>query len=160
MNSRKVATNDTSRISLPLHLSALHDAFLAVDNAALECDGHTLMLSHALSKAKVPHFRLLGKVTARRYDFELFPHLWLQIDDFIVDYRLRMWISLFCGSGRAIEAPHGIFSSIEHPEYTYEPMKPLPGKELEPQLLDLITDGYSSKICIPEVTSSWYSSDK
>ncbi len=32
----------------PIHLSDLNDAFLAVDSAKLECDGHTLMLSHAL----------------------------------------------------------------------------------------------------------------
>ena len=37
----------------PIHLSDLNDAFLAVDSAKLECDGHTLMLSHALMEAKI-----------------------------------------------------------------------------------------------------------
>jgi hypothetical protein len=57
----------------PIHLSDLNDAFLAVDSAKLECDGHTLMLSHALMEAKIPHLRFLGKVTVKGCDFVLSP---------------------------------------------------------------------------------------
>lgn len=57
----------------PIHLSDLNDAFLAVDSAKLECDGHTLMLSHALMEAKIPHLRFLGKVTVKGCDFVLPP---------------------------------------------------------------------------------------
>lgn len=110
----------------PIHLSDLNDAFLAVDSAKLECDGHTLMLSHALMEAKIPHLRFLGKVTVKGCDFVLSPHLWLQIDGFTVDYRLRMWINLFCGPDKASGAPHGIFSSLHYPKHHYEPLRPAP----------------------------------
>lgn len=112
----------------PIHLSDLNDAFLAVDSAKLECDGHTLMLSHALMEAKIPHLRFLGKVTVKGCDFVLSPHLWLQIDGFTVDYRLRMWINLFCGPDKASGAPHGIFSSLHYPKHHYEPLRPAPCK--------------------------------
>lgn len=143
---------------LPPYLNALHHSLVSVDSAPLECDGHTLMLSHALTEAKIPHIRLLGKVAVPGCDFVLSPHLWLQIEGFTVDYRLRMWISLFCGPDKALMAPHGIFSSLQYPDYQYEPLSPSPGKQLEPTLLDLITEGYYSKICIPELNLSWYSS--
>ncbi|WP_181554074.1 hypothetical protein [Citrobacter freundii] len=141
----------------PIHLSDLNDAFLAVDSAKLECDVHTLMLSHALMEAKIPHLRFLGKVTVKGCDFVLSPHLWLQIDGFTVDYRLRMWINLFCGPDKASGAPHGIFSSLHYPKHHYEPLRPAPCNLLAPNLLDLITDGFASKICIPESTLAWYS---
>ncbi|EEP4004663.1 hypothetical protein HB435_002620 [Salmonella enterica subsp. enterica serovar Stanley] len=147
-------------INTPIHLSDLNDAFLAVDSAKLECDGHTLMLSHALTEAKIPHLRLLGKVTVEECDFVLSPHLWLQIDDFTVDYRLRMWIKLFCGPDKASEAPHGIFSNLQYPKHHYEALRPAPYNRLDPNLLDLITDGFASKICIPDSTLSFYSTGK
>lgn len=145
---------------LPTYLHELHCSLLTVNSAPLECDGHTLMLSHALTEAKIPHLRFLGKVTVEGCDLVLYPHLWLQIDDFTVDYRLRMWINMFCGPDKASEAPHGIFSSLQYPGYHYEPFRPAPGNRLNPNLLDLVTDGFASKICIPDSTLSWYSTGK
>lgn len=67
---------------------------------------------------------------------------------------------MFCGPDKASEAPHGIFSSLQYPGYHYEPFKPAPGNRLNPNLLDLVTDGFASKICIPDSTLSWYSTGK
>ncbi|MFY3418340.1 hypothetical protein, partial [Escherichia coli] len=46
------------------------------------------------------------------------------------------------------------------PGYHYEPFRPAPGNRLNPNLLDLVTDGFASKICIPDSTLSWYSTGK
>ncbi|MBO2017457.1 MULTISPECIES: hypothetical protein, partial [Salmonella] len=50
---------------------------------------------------------------------------------------------MFCGPDKASEAPHGIFSSLQYPGYHYEPFRPAPGNRLNPNLLDLVTDGFA-----------------
>lgn len=143
---------------LPDHLNDLYRALLQVDDAPLECDGHSLMVSLALARENIPHQRVIGQVSGLDSDFVLSPHCWIMLDGYIVDYRLRMWIHLYFGVEMAAKAPHGIFPcSSSRMQYRYQQIQHLPATPMDEGLLDIITDGYSSRLKIPQSCISWFS---
>jgi len=145
------------KFTLPNYLRDLHSALLLVDDAPLECDGHTMMISNALSNASIPHERILGTVRNSHNEFCLYPHLWLKLDDYIIDYRLRMWLNVPYGTSISQSAPHGIFpSNYDMSKYLYEEIQIRPAKLLDNKLLSMITDGYSDKLTIPQSVISRY----
>lgn len=144
-------------LTIPAHLACLHDALMSVDAAPVECDGHTLMVSNALSKAGIHHERVVGSVSGQAGRFTLAPHLWINIDGFIVDYRLRMWVCILSGPDQAAGAPHGIFpaNSGEY-GYQYTETGKSPASNINMGILDLMTDGFAGKLQIPETISVYY----
>lgn len=144
-------------IILPRHLNDLHNALLLVDEAPLECDGHTMMISNALVDACIPHERVLGTVRGLQNKFCFYPHLWLNLDGYIIDYRLRMWVNLSYGTSVSDTAPHGIFpANSDEMNYLYEKHQVSPAKLLDKDLLSFISDGFSSRLTIPESTIACY----
>lgn len=144
-------------VILPSHLNDLHNALLLVDEAPLECDGHTMIISNALVAARIPHERILGTVSGKYNGFCFYPHLWLSLDGYIIDYRLRMWLKLSYGALATDTAPHGIFpANSDEMNYLYEKHQVSPAKLFDKNLLSLISDGYSSRLTIPESTIAWY----
>jgi hypothetical protein len=155
-NRVKLLKNKMS-IILPSHLVDLHNAFLLMDEAPLECDGHTMIISNALVKACIPHERILGTVRGQHNGFCLYPHLWLMLDGYIIDYRLRMWVNLSDGTSVSDTAPHGIFpANSDEINYLYEKHKIVPAKLLDKDLLSFISDGFSDRLTIPESTIDWF----
>ncbi|ENC0145079.1 hypothetical protein ABJ763_001553 [Escherichia coli] len=145
------------RSRLPPPLIDLHKALLLVDEAPLECDGHTMLISNALVEARIPHERILGTVHGQHNGFCLYPHLWLKLDGYIIDYRLRMWVNLSDGASVPGTAPHGIFpANSDEMNYLYKKHQVAPAKLFNKDLLSLISDGFSNKLTIPETTISWY----
>ncbi|MEP8849227.1 hypothetical protein ABKU49_05810 [Enterobacter hormaechei] len=143
---------------LPDHLNDLHRALLQVDDAPLECDGHSLMVSLALARENIPHQRVIGHVCRHDSDFVLSPHCWIMLDGYIVDYRLRMWIRLHFGVENAAKAPHGIFPcSSSRMQYRYQQIQHLPATPMDEDLLNIITDGYSSRLQLPQSFISRFS---
>lgn len=141
--------------NLPSYLKTLHQAFLLVDDAPLECDGHTMMVSLALSRENIPHQRILGKVYGLDNGFALTPHCWIELDGHILDYRLRMWVRLQLGDEVAAQAPHGIFSdNSSRLRYQYQAIQPFPAKPMAPALLNVLTEGYSDRLHIPGSSSA------
>lgn len=107
-----------ANILMPDHLVKLNNLLQAIENAPVECDGHTLMISSALNHAGISHQRMCGVVKNPKTDFELYPHFWIEIGEFTLDYRLRMWVELYSGEKLSEGAPHGIFDA-RGVEYLY-----------------------------------------
>lgn len=61
------------------------------DVLPLECDGHTMVVSCLLDRFCIPHQRIVGEVTLAGTCQIIRPHLWIEYDEYIIDYRLRMW---------------------------------------------------------------------
>lgn len=98
-----------ANILMPDCLVKLNNLLQAIENAPVECDGHTLMISSALNHAGISHQRMCGVVKNPKTYFELYPHFWIEIGEFTLDYRLRIWVELYSGGKLSEGAPHGIF---------------------------------------------------
>ncbi|GAA1838902.1 hypothetical protein GCM10009795_100320 [Nocardioides hankookensis] len=101
---------------------------------------------------------MCGVVKNHKTDFELYPHFWIQIGEFTLDYRLRMWVELYSGENLAESAPHGIFVA-RGLEYIYTSGSICPPPALDFNLLNLISDGYYEKINFSELTTLAHSVD-
>ncbi|HGO4661033.1 hypothetical protein AAGQ22_17940 [Klebsiella pneumoniae] len=143
---------------MPECLVMLNKLLQVIENAPVECDGHTLMISSALNHAGISHQRMCGVVKNHKTDFELYPHFWIQIGEFTLDYRLRMWVELYSGENLAESAPHGIFVA-RGLEYIYTSGSICPPPALDFNLLNLISDGYYEKINFSELTTLAHSVD-
>lgn len=143
---------------MPDCLVMLNNLLQVIENAPVECDGHTLMISSALNHAGISHQRMCGVVKNHKTDFELYPHFWIQIGVFTLDYRLRMWVELYSGENLAESAPHGIFVA-RGLEYIYTSGSLCPPPALDFNLLNLISDGYYEKINFSELTTLAHSVD-
>lgn len=139
-------------------LEQLNNTLLAIDDAPVECDGHTLMISSALKHAGISHQRICGVVKNPKTDFELYPHFWIQIGEFILDYRLKMWVGFYSGEKLAKFAPHGIFHD-RGIEYQYTSVTLSPAVELEFNLLNFMSDGFYSKINLTELKALAHSAN-
>lgn len=147
-------------ITLPNHLACLHDALLLVDTAPVECDGHTLMVSVALTKARIRHERIVGSVIGKDSKFSLAPHFWINIDGYLLDYRLRMWVSAFNGPEMAQCAPHGIFPENSDTHcYKYMISDTRPVADMSSATLNFMTDGFAGKLAIPTQTIAYYNDE-
>lgn len=82
-----------------------------VDQYRVECDGATRIVHLALVRAGVAHECMEGYVLDRHGDAVVQPHYWVEAEDFLIDYRLRLWAGP--------EAPHGVFLDDEHRGFHY-----------------------------------------
>lgn len=95
---------------------ALEKLTEVVDTLPVECDGATRIVHVLLKRAGVPHDVYMGIVET--WEDEYIPlHWWIKVNEFIIDYRARMWLS------DNDEVPHGVFNPDNHPEVEYTGMK-------------------------------------
>ena len=141
-----------TNILVPECFVLLNNILQAIDDAPVECDGHTLMISSALKHAGISHQRMCGVVKNPKTNFELYPHFWIQIGEFTLDYRLRMWVGYYSGEKLAEDAPHGIFHVLGL-EYQYASGSLCPPAELDFNLLNFMSDGFYGKINHTELTA-------
>lgn len=83
-----------------------------LDSCYLECDGLSTVISSLLTAAGVSHKLLIGSVTTVG-NVGMSPHLWIEVGEYVIDYRLRMWL------GEIPSIPHGIFKKSEYSHIRY-----------------------------------------
>ena len=83
------------------------------ENCPLECDGFTRIASYLLNKNSIKFQAYCGIATINGEVVD--PHFWIESHDFIVDYRLRMWLGE--------TAPHGVFVKPDTCVYEGEPIQ-------------------------------------
>lgn len=82
-----------------------------LDRCDLECDGLSTVISSLLTAAGFKHELYIGRVSSNVG--RISPHLWIEIDGFVIDYRLRMWL------GDDPSIPHGVFKKDDHTNIIY-----------------------------------------
>lgn len=82
-----------------------------VDAKELDCSGATRLVHLALFRAKVPHTVFVGELCNQGGEVLAPPHFWVETMGQIIDYRAQMWVGP--------DAPHGVFSPKDHPDYVY-----------------------------------------
>lgn len=90
-----------------------------LDPCYLECDGLSSVISSLLSAVGISHNLFVGSAK-KSGNIGISPHLWIEVDDYIIDYRLRMWL------GDDPSIPHGIFKRSECSHITYSNSAYLP----------------------------------
>ena len=92
-----------------LHL--LIDPFDALKH--LECDGLTHVFHRVLSDEKIEHIINVGKVTHKPTNRTIPLHYWIDVAQWRIDYRLRMWL------GETPDVPHGVFRTDQDLSVSY-----------------------------------------
>ncbi|MFK4132363.1 hypothetical protein ACI2KR_08755 [Pseudomonas luteola] len=91
-------------------LESLHSLLSPLDESApyLECDGFSRVAALYLYNNGIEYNAYFGKIC---FKGNLIPfHMWLEVGEFIIDYRLRMWLPKDLSG-----VPHGVFKKIDHP---------------------------------------------
>ncbi len=83
------------------------------DVAPLECDGLTRVLHTILARAGIAHLVRVGRLLYTVEPKEINPHLWIEVETYLIDYRARMWL----GNDETI--PHGIVEPEQYPQVEY-----------------------------------------
>ena len=136
-------------IILPPKLAAIKKALDPIHLAPVECDGITLLVCSALHRHSIPFIRMLGYVESTLTEHIVEPHMWVELDGWIIDYRLRMWVPESVGHQEII--PHGIFSYDAAEDYGFNYQgDPIGFKVLSDSILNFMSDGYYCKLIIPE----------
>src|SRR6478752_7369933 len=87
----------------------------------LECDGTTRVLSYVLDQHNIDHKVMVGQLVAEDDGISL--HYWIEVGEYIVDYKAQMWLDE--------QAPHGVFTQAEVLPYGYYGSKvPMPTSSL------------------------------
>lgn len=76
---------------------------LSEEHPNLECDGFSRAVHYNLASCGIEHTIMSGTVEGQLGHISL--HYWIEIDDMVLDYRLRMWLGK--------EAPHGYFKKTD-----------------------------------------------
>ena len=125
-------------------LAQLEQVLLKYDQIPVECDGHTLIVSHLLNHFHIPHRRAQGKVILSTGQI-ISPHFWIICHSYTVDYRLRMWGRFSVSDLETL--PNGFFPSEAIPSYVeYVEMGTAPPPKLSDGIIDIMTDGYWTRI--------------
>lgn len=89
------------------------------DSCDLECDGMTRVIHTVLADNNIEHQVVFGRLSLGSGVVN--PHLWIECEGYLIDYRARMWLGA--------NAPHGVFQASDHPEAIYQ------GRQVEMLLL-------------------------
>lgn len=113
-----------------------------LDDAPVECDGMTHLITHVLSSAGIPHTPKVGYVRNICSEQTVSPHCWIELPDgWCIDFRLRIWL------GDEPDIPHGVFHRLDYPGIEYSlKTSPLVTREISREVLELMSDGCLSKI--------------
>ena len=115
------------------------------DVLPLECDGHTMVVSCLLDRFCIPHQRIVGEVTLAGTGQIIRPHLWIEYDEYIIDYRLRMWARKTEDNVSLV--PHCIF--IEDKSQAIYTAQRIANKAMiSDSIIDFMTDGLWTKILL------------
>lgn len=71
-----------------------------LDHAAVECDGMARLVCTVLAEHGIEHTAFVGEL--RLNERVVRPHYWIEVGEFLIDYRARMWL------GEGGEVPHGV----------------------------------------------------
>jgi hypothetical protein len=80
-----------------------------IENSRTECDGFVRLASYILTKNDITHQIKVGSLQLSENKASIPLHLWIELEDYIIDYRARMWLGN--------QAPHGVFK--RDPSYSY-----------------------------------------
>lgn len=137
-----------SKTKISTSFLELKTALDLITLAPVECDGFTLLVCSALHQKNIPFTRMLGFVESPSTGFVVEPHMWVEIDGWIIDYRLQMWVPASIAEQEII--PHGIFSYEDSVELGFIYQGEPTGYKLLPEsVLDFMSDGFYSKLIIP-----------
>jgi hypothetical protein len=94
------------------HLQLILNPYDALHH--LECDGLTHVIHRVLSDENIEHTVYTGQVI-NTFNFDTIPiHLWIDINNIRIDYRVRMWL------GDMPDIPYGVFYPADYPSIRYE----------------------------------------
>ena len=79
----------------------------------LECDGLTHVFHRILSDENIEHIISVGEVTHKPTNRKIPLHYWIDVAQWRIDYRLRMWL------GETPDVPHGIFRTDRYLSVSY-----------------------------------------
>ena len=103
----------------------------------------TWVISHLMTKFKIPHQCFNGYVKYEQRDKYLAPHYWIQLPlGYICDFRLRMWF------GDEDHIPHGMFQPKDAPGFFYKG-SPCSPYTLTDSLAQVLTDGAIDFVELP-----------
>lgn len=77
----------------------------------LECDGTVKVLHYLLKQNNIPHKVIQGEVIDDLNEDAIPLHFWIEIGEYLVDYKARMWLDN--------NAPNGVFKRKDFPYYIY-----------------------------------------
>lgn len=92
-----------------LQINYLQELLKPYSDLPLECDGFTRIIHYVLQKSFIPHKIYYGTVTWLNEDF--YPHYWITVEKFIVDYALKLWFK---------NSPNGVFEINDNLKYEGE----------------------------------------
>ena len=98
-----------------------------INETPTECDGATRFVSKELHDRGITHTIKAGFCQHIKTVVE--PHFWVEVEGFIVDYRLKMWVTQ---SDKLAPLPNGVFRPEEFPQTVYD------GEEIH---LEILPDG-------------------
>lgn len=106
--------------------NALENLLKPITEVPVECDGFTRLAATILSAHKIDHTVMVGALHGPEDSIPL--HYWIECEDFVIDYRARMWLGN--------DAPHGVFQK-EYPwKYAGKPIEMNP---LDPMLFQILS---------------------
>ena len=128
-------------------MSEWHDelelALLLLEDARIDSDCMTFVISSILSKHHIFHQCRIGYVEDRATRMLTSAHCWIELEQgWCIDLRLRQWL------GDEDEIPHGVFRFSDYPRVKYQGL-PLQVATLDETQLETLTDCSHYKIQIP-----------
>lgn len=112
----------------------LRDLLDPYDHLPLECDGFTRVATYVLTMYGIPHKCYVGSCVSVSSNFEVCPHFWIEVGEFVVDYRLILYPYRdnqgmrwrFVGSrptselaDQVMDFPNGVFRRTDYPDLKY-----------------------------------------
>lgn len=127
-------------------MSERHDelelALLTLEDARIDSDCMTFVVSSILSKNHIFHQCRIGYVEDRATRMLTSAHCWIELEQgWCIDLRLRHWL------GDEDEIPHGVFRFSDYPRVKYQGL-PLQVATLDETQLAALTDCNYYKIRI------------
>ena len=125
-------------------MSDWHDelefALLRFEDARIDSNYMTFVISNVLSEHGIFHQFRFGYVEDRQSGTITFPHCWIELEQgWFIDLRLRQWL------GDEDEIPHGVFQLSGYPRVRYQGTA-LPVPRVDREELDVMTDDIYSKV--------------
>ncbi|KPD23268.1 MULTISPECIES: hypothetical protein [Gammaproteobacteria] len=128
-------------------MSDWHDelefALLPLEDAKIDSDCMTFVISNALSEQGVFHQCRIGYAEDRLGQMATAPHCWVELEQgWCIDLRLRQWL------GDEDDLPHGVFQPCNFPRVRYQGTA-LVVPHLDAEVLRVMTDDAYNKVKLP-----------
>jgi hypothetical protein len=128
-------------------MSDWHDelefALLPLEDAKIDSDCMTFVISNALSEQGIFHQCRIGYAEDRLSRMATAPHCWIELQQgWCIDLRLRQWL------GDEDDLPHGVFQPSNYPRVLYQGTAWLVSR-LDTEDLRAMTNDAYSKVKLP-----------